>query len=221
MGSIGTNAASDLRMLVAFRTDSPRIGPARVKAAIIENAAIAASQADAELKDAFISVFSAVFASDSSYSVRAACIRGLGVLKAERCLPTVLAALEADSQHDQIRKAAVAALADMDRADGLPLVLARTAAGNSSSLRPEAAAALVKLAHHDPDRVFSTLAALLEDREVKMQQATGKALSEIGGARARTLFEQRLATVTSAYWKGKTRGWMRDLKEEKAASADR
>ncbi len=218
MGSIGTNAASDLRMLLARHTGSPRIAPAPVRSAIVENAAAAASHSDAGLKDAFVTVFSHEFASDPSYAVRAACIRGLGVLKAERCLPTVLDALEADSQHDQIRKAAVAALADMDRADGLPLVLARTATGNSSNLRPEAAAALGKLAHHDPDRVFGTLAALLEDREVKMQQAAGKALAEIGGARVRTLFEQRLATVTSAYWKGKTRGWMRDLKEEKAAA---
>ena len=216
LGTIGRNAAGALRTL-----RDANLASAPVRSAVINHLAEASHDTDAAFKSDIAGVLIRMYANDPSYGVRAAAIRGLGTLKIEQGWPTIVSALNVESQHDQIRKAAVAALADMDRADGLPLVLARTAAGNSSSLRPEAAAALVKLAHHDPDRVFSTLAALLEDREVKMQQATGKALSEIGGARVRTLFEQRLATVTSAYWKGKTRGWMRDLKEEKAASADR
>ncbi len=214
LGKVGRSAAGTLRTLL-----DAKFASAPVRSAVIEHLVEASYDTDVAFKSEVADALTRAYATDPSYGVRAAAIRGLGALKLEQGWPIILSALSVESQHDQIRKAAVAAVADMDRADGLPLVFARTAAGNSSSLRPEAATSLVKLAHHDPERVFVALAALLEDREVKMQQATGKALAEIGGARVRTLFEQRLATLTSAYWKGKTRGWMRDLKEEKAAAA--
>ncbi|MGH7291291.1 MAG: HEAT repeat domain-containing protein, partial [Myxococcota bacterium] len=162
LGTIGQNAARTLRTLLDTKFVS-----APVRSTVVEHAAEAARGADAALKSEVAGALTRVYASDQSYGVRAAAIRGLGSLKNEQSWPTIVSALDADSQHDQIRRAAVAALADMDRTDALPLVLRRTAPGNSSNLRPEAAAALVKLAHHDPDRVFNLLAALLEDREPK------------------------------------------------------
>lgn len=215
LGIIGRNAAGTLRTLL-----DAKLAPAPVRSAVIEHAVETARESDAAFQSDVAGALTRVYSSDPSYGVRAAAIRALGSLKIEQNWPAIVSALDADSQHDQIRTAAVAALADMDRADALPLVLRRTVPGNSSNLRPEAAAALVKLAHHEPDRVFNVLAALLEDREPKTVLAAGKALTEIGGTRVRTLFEQRLATLASAYWKGKTRGWIRDLKEEKAVAAD-
>jgi aminopeptidase N len=214
LGNVGTNASASLR---AFLGSS--LADAPVRSAIIEQAARVAASGDAASKTDVAAQLVHAFNSDPSYGVRAAAVRGLGTLKAESGWPTILAALDVDSQHDQIRKAAVAALADMDRADGLPLVLRRVAYGNSSDLRPEAATALARLAHHDPDRVFNVLAALLEDREPKTVQSAGKALADIGGSRVRSLFQQRLSALTSQYLKGRTRAWLRDMKDDKAQTA--
>lgn len=214
LGLIGRNAAGTLRTLL-----NAGVSSAPVRKAVIEHFAEAACETDPAFKSDVATSLVRVFTSDPSYGVRSAAIHGLGSLKLEQCWPTIVAALDVESQHDQIRKAAVTALADMNRADGLALVLRRTAMGNSSNLRPEAVAAMSKLAHHDPERSFNVLAALLEDREPKTVQAAGKALADIGGPRVRTLLEQRLATLTSQYWKGKTRGWLRDLKDTKATAS--
>lgn len=214
LGSIGRNSAETLRALL-----SATIMSAPVRQAIVENAAQAARDSDAALKSDVAASLTRYFTSDPSYAVRAAAVRGLGALKLEQGWPTIVAALDVESQHDQIRKAAVGSIAEMNRAEGLSLVLRRTAMGNSSNLRPEAVAALSKLAHHDPDKTFNVLAALLEDREPKTVQAAGKTLAEIGGPRVQTLLEQRLATLGSQYWKGKTRAWLREMKESKATAS--
>jgi aminopeptidase N len=214
LGSLGKIAAPSLRALL-----NATISEARVRSTVVEQSARAAAGGDEDERSSLASVLAHVFASDPSYGVRAAAVKGLGLLHVDSALPSVVAALEAESQHDQIRKAAVGALADMDRADCVPLVIARIAYGNSSTLRPAAIAALAKLAHHDPNRALAVLAELLDDREPKTALAAGKALSDLGGTRARTLLERRLNGLTSRFWKAQTKEWLRDMQQEKARAA--
>ena len=210
LGEMGISGATELNTLLDARiTDAP------IRSEIAEQAAHTAAKGDASVRETLAVKLARLFTSDPSYGVRAAAVKGLGELKVDSGMATILAALDTESQHDQIRKQAVGALAQMDRADAVPLVIRRIALGNASSLRPEAATALGKLAHHDPDRVFNLLAALLDDREPKTASSAGKALSDIGGWRARALFEQRLGGLTSRFSKTKVRQWLREIKEER------
>ncbi len=214
LGEMDSIGATELLKLL-----ENHIPEAPVRSEVVSEVAHASEKADSAAREMVASKLARIFTSDPSYGVRAAAVKGLGQLKVESGLPTIMAALDTESQHDQIRKDAVGALAAMDRADSVPLVIRRVALGNSSSLRPDAIAALGKLAHHEPDRVFNVLAALLDDREIKTVQAAGKALSDIGGSRTQTLFEQRLAGLTSRFWKAQTRQWLREMKEEKTQAA--
>jgi hypothetical protein len=216
IGELGATGGPALQSLL-----SAAPADARVRAAVVEQAATSLQEADALAKSSLATKLVHIFESDPSYGVRAAAIAGLGTLRAEQEMETITSALNVSSQGDRIRIAAVGVLADLDESDGLPLALKCATYGNSSSLRPAAIEALSKLYHHDPDRVFNVLVALLDDREPKTMLAAGKALSEIGGARVKSLLERRAETLKSRYWKGKTRGWLRDLKEDKPQASTR
>jgi aminopeptidase N len=200
-------AAKALRSALEFKS----IADAQVRAAIVEQTARGAERDEPAAQAALAKRMVRIFNTDPSYAVRAAAIRALGTLSALAEKPTILKALETDSRQDQIRQAAVQALADLDTPEALPLVVRRTAPDNSSVLRGTATAALSDLAHHDPDKVFSLLASLLDDREPRTAQAAGTALSEIGGLKARALFQQRLEASPSNSIRGQTKLWLRDL----------
>jgi aminopeptidase N len=209
-----TMAADALRSML-----DGKLADARVRAAVVSQSAHAAVAGSAENREALAAKLASVFQADPSYGVRSAAVSGLGTLKAVSQQAAIVRALGTDSQHDQIRKAAVSALGDLDTPEALELVLKRIAPGNSSTLRSTAVEQLPDLAHHNPDRVYDTLVGLLEDREPRTRAAAGKALSEIGGPRVKTLFETRLSAMHSQYWAGQTRIWLRDMHKEDNASA--
>ncbi|HMN40006.1 MAG TPA: M1 family aminopeptidase [Phycisphaerales bacterium] len=191
--------------------DSKSLAEPRLRAAVIDQCARAAEHEESGPRAALADRCSRIFNTEQSYAVRAAAVRALGTLGAIAERPTILKALNTDSHRDQIRQGAIQALADLDTPDSLSLVLMRTAPDNSSFVRAAATAALADLAHHDPDRVFSRLASLLDDREPRTAQAAGTALSEIGGQKVRVLFEGRLEALRSRSQRGQTRVWLRDL----------
>ncbi len=191
--------------------DSKTIADARIRAALIDQCARAAQRDEAAAKAALAKRFTGIFSSDPSYAVRAAAIRAIGTLGAVDEKLTLITALETDSHRDQIRQAAIQALADLDTPESLPIVMQRTGPSNSSVVRGAATAALTDLAHHDPDKVFTLLASLLDDREPRTANAAGTALSDIGGQRARVLFEGRLDALRSRTQRGQTRLWLREL----------
>lgn len=197
--------------LLTRALNDARIADARVRAALIEHAAAAAKADPAPIT----ARLTALFKSDPSYAVRAAAIKALGTLKSDSAPLVIADALNTNSQHDQIRKAAIAALKSLDTPDALRLVLARTAPDNSSSLRAAATESLGHLAHHDPDRTFTALAALLNDREPRTVQAASKALTTIGGPRVRTLLENRIESVLGRSAKASSRKWLRELPADK------
>jgi HEAT repeat protein len=207
-------AAEALRSMLGAR-----FADARVRAAVVEQAAHASEGSSPERRDSLAEQLTHAFRTDPSYAVRAACIEGLGTLRALSQRIAIAQALETDSQHDQIRKAAVRALADLDTPESLDLVIKCTAPGKSSAVRSTAVEALPDLSHHDADRVFGTLVSLLDDREPRTKEAAGKALSQIGGERVRKCFETRLSAMPSQYWAGMMKIWLRDMRKDGAAQA--
>ncbi|MFM9994750.1 MAG: M1 family aminopeptidase [Phycisphaerales bacterium] len=123
-------------------------------------------------------------AEDKGELVRAAAVRGLGRIKSIDHLPLLVAAAGTDSQHDRVRRAAIDALADLDRPEGLPSVVRLSAPGVLNDTRATAVGAIARLAHHDPEAAYSALETLLWDRERNVWTAAGGALARTRDARA-------------------------------------
>ena len=121
---------------------------------------------------------------NESYATRSEALRALGELGTREHLPILLAALDAESQHDQVRSAACRALADLDEPEGLPGVIALTKLGHLNRLRPAAIGAVADLAHHDEDAAYEAIAPLLHDPESRARQAAANALVSMKDDRA-------------------------------------
>ncbi len=132
----------------------------------------------------------AVHAADvnESYACRAAALEALGKNGAgenAEHLSVLLDALQAESQHDQVRVGALRGLTNLDHKDGLDAVIPYTAQGHYNRTRPVAIAAVGKLGHYDKDKAFETLAPLALDREERARRAAGSALVELKDERGR------------------------------------
>lgn len=127
---------------------------------------------------------------------RAAAIRALGRSPAsETTLHICRAALALDSQDDALRQAALDALASLDDPAGLPLALNYTHPRVNSRTRVTAINAAAKLAHHDPQLAYSTLAPLLRDPQRRTFLAAGQALVDLADPRGLEALQSLLAEV--------------------------
>jgi len=154
---------------------------------------------------------------DESYGVRAAAIKGLGTLKAAGQMPVVMAALKAESQHDQVRQAALEALAEMDQAAGLDAAIAHTGPGVFSRTRPVAVKTVATLAKHDPDRAYEAIAALLNDREDRTARSAGEALVVLKDPRGVARLEAFVSAERTRGYEGMASAgerWLKSLREK-------
>ncbi|MGP1347135.1 MAG: M1 family aminopeptidase [Phycisphaerales bacterium] len=115
-----------------------------------------------------------------SYATRAAAIEALARIADASHLPIIETALLTDSQHDQIRQAALRALRRMDLAQGLDLAAPYTEFGNLNRTRPVAIDTVAELAHHDRRRALRIIAPLLSDSEKRTVRAAVDAVAVIG-----------------------------------------
>ena len=132
---------------------------------------------------------------DESSKVRAAAVRALGVMKAVNAVSTVMAAADASSPDDAIRKAALESLADLNVPEGLPIVLRYCRAGTHDRTRPVAMAAARRLMVHDETGVRDMLASNINDRERRAWEAATEQIANIGGDWAVRLLESKQATL--------------------------
>src|SRR5262249_56822643 len=107
----------------------------------------------------------------------------VGKLKAGGGLAPILAGLQASSQHDRVRQAAIEALAAVDAREGLNAAIRYAQPGAYGRTRPTAIAAIGTLAHHDKDIALKALCDLLTDRESRSWHAAGSALATLADAR--------------------------------------
>ncbi|QOJ01587.1 MAG: M1 family metallopeptidase [Phycisphaeraceae bacterium] len=139
------------------------------------------------------------FENDPSTKVRAAAVRAMGAMNAGAALPIILKAAQTDSQNDDLRSAAVAALASLDRKACVDPVIALTRAGVNSRTRPEAVRALAGLAKHDDTKVFETIAPLVEDREWRTRCAAHDALVDLADPRGEAVLRRRAESARDPY----------------------
>jgi aminopeptidase N len=152
---------------------------------------------------------------DESYAVRVSAIRGLASLEADEHADAIAELVRFDSQHDQVRSAALAALADLDDARGLDLAIEYSAFGWCDRSRPRAIDAIAELAHHDRDRAVEVLLAYLEDPERRAVRAAGAALAEIGDERGLPPLEAMADSHPSPRLRDSAEGWVKKIREAK------
>lgn len=119
------------------------------------------------------------------YGVRAAALRALGKLGAPSDIAILRTGLTSESRDDDVRQAALRALADLDTPEALDLVLPYVNEGWISRTRPVAIESVATLAHHNPERSYDAIEPLMTDkREARTRRAAIEALVKIKDERA-------------------------------------
>lgn len=156
------------------------------------------------LKPAVAEMLATRAKNDASVLVRAACVRGLGKLKAGEYATIIMDALNTDSQSDELRLAGLDALGEMKPADGLVLAMTYAAEGNGARTRPAAIDAVRKLSKQNPDEAFKLLVTLLDDRELRTRRAAAEQLVKLNdprGVAALQAAEQGETWAKDSEWK--------------------
>ncbi|MHC4272193.1 MAG: M1 family aminopeptidase [Planctomycetota bacterium] len=165
---------ADQALLTAAKTG---VADARVRAKLIRT--LKGMEAEG-----VIELLAEVAGTDPSYATRAAAIEALAHHQATEHADLIAELVHVPSQHDQVRNAALAALADLDDPRGLDLGIMYSSYGYPNRSRPAAIAAVGRLSHHDPIRAVGYLIALLDDPERRTVTAAAAALADTGDRRA-------------------------------------
>ncbi len=148
---------------------------------------------------------------DESYACREAAVAALGRHGNAAHLPIILAALDVESQHDQVRQGALRALRDLDDARGLEHAIRFTKPGWPSRLRPVAIETVAQLAHHDPVKAADAILPLLQDRERRPVRAAAAALVDMQEPRGLESLDRLIATTRSDELRRQATGWRESL----------
>lgn len=160
-----------------------------------------------------IDLLADIAAHDPSYAVKAAAINGLAHHKAADHADLIADLVHYPSQHDQVRQAALSALAELDDERGLELGIEYSAYGFMDRARPAAISAIGKLSHYDADRAVPYLIALLQDPEHRTANAAGKALADAGDKRAVDPISAIAETSPDPSLRKDAKGWLEKLKK--------
>ncbi|KAA0215342.1 MAG: hypothetical protein DYG94_04355 [Leptolyngbya sp. PLA3] len=145
---------------------------------------------------------------DPSSRVRAAAIRGLGVMRATGAGKIVLMAADVDSPQDAIRRAALESLGQLNMPEGLSVVLRYARPGAHDRTRPVAIAAAKRLMVHDDAAVRAMLAETMGDRERRAWEAAAEQIAAIGGQWATDLLNARLERTKNPGDRERLEGWI-------------
>lgn len=135
---------------------------------------------------------------NESYTCRAAALEWLGK-RAPRndttYLPVFEAALKAESQHDQVRRGALAGLSALGMKEGIAIARPFTQFGTMGRTRPDAINAVARLGKNDKDAAIAIIEPLTTDREDRARNAAIDALVELEDRRGLEILT-RAATST-------------------------
>ncbi len=150
---------------------------------------------------------------DPSYMTRAAAINGLAKLEAKDHADLLIDLVDFESQHDDVRRAALSALADLDDPRGLDLAIRYAAYGHMDRSRPTAIRAIADLAEHDRDRAVDVLLGLLDDPMSRPARAAGGAIADLGDERAKAPLERMKETHPDPGRREAAGGWLETLEK--------
>ncbi len=171
--------SADIRALVTTSIDRWEVRQAIVEAlaSIAQREEIKASpQAMTSIGERLAWVAS----NDESVKARAAAIRAIGTLGLIEQSRAVARALTQDSQHDQIRQAAIVATADLAGSRAASLIIPFTHDGTISRTRPIAIESLARVASQDREAALAAISAQVRDRDLRTRRAAWNALATVG-----------------------------------------
>jgi len=151
---------------------------------------------------------------DASYAVRAAAIGALAEQRAKEQIETIANLVDFESRNDEVRNAALRALADLDDARGLDYAIKYAAYGYHDRSRPTAIGVIGRLASHDKDRAVEFLLKLLDDPEERSVSAAGAALAEIGDRRAEARLSAMTESAPNPEMRQRAKGWLEALRKK-------
>ncbi|MBC7833527.1 MAG: HEAT repeat domain-containing protein [Phycisphaerales bacterium] len=188
---------------------------ARVRRALVRQLGAAAQRSAVAGNDThprLIATLERLVSNDRSYGVRAEAVSQLGAIKAGSSWPLLLKAADTESQHDEIRQAAIDAIAAYDRPESLNTAIRFAAPGVNSRTRPTSIAAVGRLAHHDPERALDVLVTHLADREGRAINAAGQALLLMSSSpRAAEALHAHLASARGESARFRAQSWIDQL----------
>lgn len=168
-------ADEELLHVLPSTTDDPRVHADTLEAL----ATAAPRRAEA------VSIFARLAADENApYVVRAQAIRCLAESFDESHVPIFTSALNARSQSDQVRQAAISALAMLDTKPCLDAVLPYLSVNYYARTRANAFSAVAELAHHDPAKAFLALEPHLTDHVERVRASAIAAMGAVKDQRA-------------------------------------
>ncbi len=199
---------------------------ANIKDARVRRSTISAL-ASAGGEGAFDALAARAADTNESYACRAAALEGIGKLEGmqpasdqpSRAFPILSAALSAESQHDQVRRGALSGLAQLGRKEGLDAAIPYTRFGTLNRTRPAAIDAVGRLSKHDPERAYSAVAPLLDDRENRARDAAAAALVEIKEKRGLDALDRAISASRDDVFRERAAQW-RSLLAARLAKED-
>lgn len=158
-------------------------------------------------------------AGDKSTRVRAQALRSLGDLRAAAGLDIMLASTRLDSQDDELRQAALAAMASADLPEGLDAAMKLARPGNLTRTRADAVSVIGRLASHNKDEAEAALIGYLGDYEMRVVRAAGDALAGMGSTKAVDKIDAMVLSPRSDETKWMAEGWLRTIREKHSGGA--
>ena len=177
---------SAIRALRGFGSDVAKAEILRMVRDGVDDARVRVDLIEAlqdQKKDDVVELLADLAENDPSYGCRVAAISAMSHHEAKDRADLIVTLVDVESQHDQIRSAALSALADFDDERGLGLAMKYAGYGYVDRSRPRAIDAVGKLAKHDTDSAVEFLIGLLDDPEPRPRTAAMSALAEIGDER--------------------------------------
>lgn len=155
---------------------------------------------------------------DPSYATRVEAINAMARLKAKERVDQIVDLVAFESQHDQVRNAALRALCELDEPRGLDLAIRYSAYGYVDRSRPTAISSVARLAKHDQDKAVNFLLGLLNDPESRAMSAAGSALADIGDSRAIAPIRSISESHRDPAIRTRAAEWLKRLEEKQTAS---
>lgn len=158
-------------------------------------------------------------AGDKSTRVRAAALRSLGDLKAAAGLDVMLASTRIESQDDELRQAALDAMAAADLPEGMSAAMALAKPGTLTRTRANAVSVIGRLAKHNREEAEKALIGYLGDYELRVVRAAGDALAEMGSTGAVETIDTMVISPRSDETKWMAESWLRTIREKNSGGA--
>jgi aminopeptidase N len=149
---------------------------------------------------------------DRAQSVRAAAVRAIGRAGLRRRLGVVTASLGVESQHDAIRRAAIASAATLeaDLSEILPFVSGRYLRGT----RLAAVSAIVRLSPQDSEAAFDAMVMLLAEKERRVHGAAGRAIVTLANPRGIDILKAYITSTHDETDRDQAIAWLMQLEEK-------